>query len=465
MKDTWFRLLLSLAVIFALLGITCGLSLAQPDEIVDVQAYRNSRQAGLIARNRIQPNRYLDSTYTTQSYTNNNVAAKVSAAADAIRAARKADGSWAIDIYGDGNSLANLYGITGMGLLMASEMTADEIPQSEYLNAAMDAGDYLVNQDPNSLLSTDIVFLFGLHKIVTDSNYNQAGLAGLQSFCYDPNFNDPHEVYAFYDSDPNLVSVKHWNLASWVEAANLYAGQDPNLGTWADGIMDLICDDQEAKGGFFYKEFEEEAVTHYCVRTCGQAKVVEVLKRFYADDPDHVNNLKDGLSYLRGLQSDAEGGTSRGGRFSWGGETVNGQLIPWGYETLQDQCYGIQAMAYNFQTTEDNYNKNKGPYWGAGYLIQSMCNDGNIFEDTHGLTRVRVDRNSEAIQALYYSCIEGDVDKSGKVTSFDALRTKKAIDLSGPALVAAQRGADDILKVAVGNNESQIGSFLDMVIQ
>jgi hypothetical protein len=191
------------------------------------------------------------------------------------------------------------------------------------------------------------------------------------------------------------------------------------------------------------------------------------------------------------------------GAFYFGGQTVatttasgtTTVLTPWNMVTLQDQCYGIQAMAYNFQTTwvkRDNY---KSTHWAANYLIKSMTAVGpegyEIFVDRVNFNPAsdistdaaipRTDRNSEAIQALYYSCKEGDINRSGNIIAANALEVARAIvrarrtgnplpqQLNGPEIVAADRNNDyviddsdieAILSDAVGEHQEQIRSFL-----
>jgi hypothetical protein len=559
-ESRWLRVLLLIVAIPVFLGITPKASSAdEPDTIAEVRAYSTPGQASLIARERVNArivNRarqlFKDVAPGTKANTMIDIETIVNKVAGRLVEIQRTDENgyladpdggnfnkgWPRDLSDSDNTtiggafdpndlLPNNYGTVGMGLLMAYEMGFGVTLQgsgqdktivklgsiNNFLNAAKKAGDALVAiaaQDANNLVSTDIVFLYGLSHVVyglplvneipTDSYYTK-GLKGLQAFIGQKSTADA--VDAFYDSaDNNLKQLKLWQMACWVEAAKLYASdmvvpglQNPTM-AWADSLMTKICaEHQDNSGGFYYYQAN---VGNY-VRTAGQAKVVEVLKRFYDHDGDaysaYRTSLKKGLTYLKGLQYNGQSGDSMNGAFYWGGNTsLSGVLTPWNKVTLEDQCYGIQAMAYNFQTTwkkRDNY---KGTYRSANYLINSMMaigpaeeNDYEVFVDrvdfnpanpiNSGTVAVpRTDRNSEAIQALYYSCKEGDVGRSGNIIAYNALKVIKARlnglaaqPLNGPEIVAADRNNDDLITDAdittilgdsVTRHEKPICSFL-----
>lgn len=503
MNDRRHRFFLSLTLIIPIvIGITFNISkAAEPNERIEVGAYNQYNKASL-ARERIsEKSRALDEIPMTPPgpYTMAAIKSKMTYVADQL-VVKQNNGGWAKDLVTGGDVLPNLSGVTGLGLLMAYEMTARMSTDSQnkgyiihdansqkYLDAAMVTGEKLVAQsstDPEILLSTDIIFLYGLSKLTKKAAYNDAGYNGIVAFTSNVNFDTADETYNFYDNpdgngeDDPIRQIKHWNLASWVEAAKLYSKTNAALGTWADNLMARICQDRDALGGFIYNPEKVGIDGIGFVRTASQAKMVEILRRFYKDT--YGDALSKGLTFLKGLQSDDVDGASVSGAFRWGGQSGNNELTPWASITLQDQCYGIQAMSYNFQTTWTNYSLHKGPYWGAGYMLQFMMNS-NLFADDYGdAITIRADRNSEAIQALYYSCKEGDVDKSGKVIAYDALQALKAavgkVTLDGPEVVAARLGTKSvdlntrisaqnalyILKFSVGKT-CNVYSFLDIL--
>ncbi len=155
-------------------------------------------------------------------------------------------------------------------------------------------------------------------------------------------------------------------------------------------------------------------------------------------------------------------------------------------------------MAYNLQTTWKNFNDNKGPYWGSMSLLKYFRNGGLNFADAAVSTILPgnfadpcPDSNGDAFLALYLSCKEGDVTKTGQIEAYDALLTLRTWlgpdyytdvwDSSinrfeyGPSIVAAYRkritGIDvthqilsgcavTILKASVGNPNHDIDTFL-----
>jgi hypothetical protein len=524
-ESRWLRVLLLLVVIPVFLGITPKASSAvEPDTIAEVRAYNTLRQAALIARERVNAGTVIRARQLFKSIaqgkranTMPDISTIVSNVASRMVEIQRTyengydpnNNGWPRDLTDSDNATAdealdpndllpNNYGTVGMGLLMAYKMggalegTGHIKLDSRiaFLDAAKEAGDALVARaavNANNLVSTDIVFLYGLSHVVgeesTSDPYYTSGLNGLQAFIKQNS--DAVTVDTFYsdvsDDLPQLKQLKIWQLANWVEAAKLYARDAGSntvpdvtppltLDAWANSLMSKICDHQDIAGGFCYDDDNKY------VRTAGQAKAVEVLKRFYDRDGeayrDYRTSLKYGLAYLKDLQYNGKGsGDPMNGAFYWGGNTtVSGKLFPWDKVALQDQCYGIQAMAYNFQTIWKKRDSYKGTYLGANYLIKSMMatgpSDRNIYEvfvdrvdfdpasplNSTTVAIPRTDRNSEAIQALYYSCKEGDVDRSGNIIAYNALKVIKAriglIQLNGPEIVAADRNSDGLINDA-----------------
>ncbi|MCL6582202.1 MAG: hypothetical protein K6U11_01050 [bacterium] len=483
MESRWLRILLLLAVMALFLGTAPrASSAAEPNIIAEVRAYNTSQQAALIDLQPIGSGARESSNRAKKLYavpiqpgarfhTMVDISEIVSNVSSRLVDIQRSDHGWPRDLSdsteGPNELVPNNYGIVGLALLAAWDMSSTghreggklkiSRPNSRLLNAARAAGDALLAQDPNKLVSTDIVFLYALSKAVDETRlsrpYYEAGLSGLKEFVKQyPTADAVSDLYEA--SDSGLRQLKIWQMASWVEAAKLYgkeAGlQDPNMGTWADALMAKICEFQDAAGGFYYLQNNGRSY----VRTAGQAKAVEVLKRFYAYQNKPA--LRKGLAYLKGLQFTATKVDPMCGSFYWGGETVDGRLTPWNGISLQDQCYGIKAMAYNFQTTWKRRDFYKGTYWGLNYLIKSMMakvpDQYEVFVDRIGFTvsgeyaTPRVDRNSEAICALYFSCKEGDVTKLGNITAYNALQVLKACvgkgTLLGPQLIAADRSRD-----------------------
>lgn len=526
MENRWLRMFLFLFVITVFLGITLKVSSSaslseSPSFITDVEAFRTRSQANLIGGERAvtggsMVNRAKQLNLNVVAGTKTNTMADISllvnnVAGRLVQIQRTTENEydpnnrgWPRDLIDTDNKTATKvtdpndvlrtnYGTVGMGLLMAYEMDADLVNKEVILNqnsvflaAAKKAGNALVEADANCLVSTDIIFLYGLSKVCNSTNYKVAGSYSLGKFI---DANTPTEVYNYYTNvggaDSPLKQLKLWQLANWVEAAKLYdsaGAKDPNI--WAYHLMEKIVACQDTAGGFYYDKTSGSPIT-YSVRTVGHAKVVEVLKRFYADD--YQAELKKGLAYLKGLQYDnayvpTDVPTMRGA-FYCGGYTVGTTLNPWNKVALQDQCYGIQAMAYNFQTTWQKRDNYKSTYWGANYLIKSMMAAGlgsyEVFVDRKNLDPAssistvdvppRTDRNSEAIQALYYSCKEGDVTRSGNITAYNALEVLKASiglrhavspQLNGPEIVAADRHNDGVINIDPDDNNNDIDAIL-----
>ncbi|MEW5802510.1 MAG: hypothetical protein AB1847_10475 [bacterium] len=521
MESRWLRAFLLLVAIPVLLGITPKSSSAvEPDTIADVAAHNGGKGASLIATQSIGNNGTgisrakilysIDITKGTKNNTAGDIATIVNTVAGRMAEIQRADDDgWTRDLDGSGGLLPNTYGLVGMGLLMAHKMNVKlvgstiqpaSVVQDEFLGAALKAGDALIEKaqtDPNTLVSTDVTFLYGLSRVYGGSNYmetcyHSAGYVGLHAFV---EHHDPNDVCKIYDTVPadastELKQLKLWQMASWVEAAKLYAGSgvdvDTTLSTWADSLMAKICNFQDSAGGFYYAQSSGKNL----VRTAGQAKVVEVLKRFYAQNNTYKSKLKNGLAYLKGLQYGGTDSTRRGS-FYWGGETVGTNLVTWNKVALEDQCYAVQAMAHNFQTRWNKLDNYKGTHWGANYLIKSMMYgpqggyeffvDHKDFDPASTDVYVpRVDRNSEAIQALYYSCKQGNITRSGNNTAHNALQVVNAIigrrkplgtqQMNGPEIVAADRNNDGkindadvsiLIKDSIGDHEP-IRSFLGL---
>ncbi|MEW6382264.1 MAG: hypothetical protein AB1611_22090 [bacterium] len=530
MKSRWLRTLLFLAVIPAFLGTTLKApSAEEPIYRARVGATIDPGQTEVQPIDRdntpVSPSRakelYANQVTVTpgrRSQTMADISAIVTNVADRLVQIQitgtNGNNGWPRDLSDSTKNPANLlpnnYGIVGLSLLAAYDMdvTADRCEGSliiqrrqgsSYLAAACKAGDKLVERaesDPN-LVSTDIIFLHALSKVpavdtADKSEYYQAGLKGLRAFVQ--KYDTAAKVYDLYNSaDINLKQLKIWQLATWVEAAKLYRLRTSGLvGTtfdqWADDLMDKLCSSTclDSAGGFFY---HQSGSSNY-VRTAGQAKAVEVLKRFYSHDATRKANLKAGLAYLKGLQFTSTKVDPSCGLFYWGGETRDGRLSPWNGISLEDQCYGIRAMANNFQTSWKKRDLYKGTYWGLNYLIKSMMasvpDEYEVFVDRMDYTSTgeyavpRVDRNSEAILALYYGCKEGDVTKAGNITAYNALEIVKAhaglVELNGPQIIAADRvrglgdevidddDIDAILKDSVADpDRNPINSLVDVL--
>lgn len=487
-KSIFARLSILLMAILVMAAMFGQNSFAQgPENIVNIGAYNTIEQAKTIKRYYRSNDRAKDPSVDPADPSFNTLDS-LKGIVNAVAADLTNIDNWQSS---SDNWTTGKAGVIGLGLLMAWEMSGtnaisptSDVAGNSYLTQAKAIGNHLKGlADPNVLLSTDIIFLYGLSNVTGDATYATAGFDGLAAF--KDNFSDANAVHAFYTSDypikdPNDIDLKqiaHWNLASWIEAARLYADsgelatqEATVLRTWADELMaETILDQDATTGGFPYN-------TQNYVRTASQAKVVEVLKRFYAVEKSEA--LCKGLAFLQILQSD-KNGTSKNGAFRWGGTIVDAKVDGWNEETIQDQSYAVQAMAYNFQTTWDNYNKFKGPYWGSCFLIQKFYNTSQT-AFVEGAQPPLLDSNSEALQALYYSLKEGDVDRSGKIIAYDALQSLKGsankATLTGPALVAALRTNWDggqknqhitevdalaILNTSVGDNsDCPIRSFL-----
>jgi len=519
-ESRWLRVLLLLVVIPVFLGITPKASSANgPNTIAEVRAYNTPRQAALIVRERVNAatairarHLFKDIFSGKKANTMPDISTIVSNVVGRLVEIQRTEengydlnnnNGWPRDLsdsddttvggdWDPNDVLPNNYGTVGMGLLMAYEMNGalegtghiKLDSRIAFLDAAEKAGDALVARaaaDVNNLVSTDIVFLYGLSHVVHESSdgpYYTSGLNGLQAFIKQNSTADTVDTfYSNVSGDlAQLKQLKIWQLANWVEAAKLYASDASSntvpdvtppltLNAWADSLMSKICDHQDTAGGFCYDDNNKYA------RTAGQAKAVEVLKRFYDRNgeaySDYRTSLKNGLAYLKDLQYNGKSGDPKNGAFYWGGNTRGKTLYPWDKVALQDQCYGIQALAYNFQTTWKKRDSYKGSYLGANYLVKSMMatgpSDKNIYEvfvdrvnfdpasplNSATVAIPRTDRNSEAIQALYYSCKEGDVDRSGNIIAYNALKVLKAriglIQLNGPEIVAADRNNDGLI--------------------
>ncbi len=264
-------------------------------------------------------------------YTNEQIEGAVTAVADP-------NGILDNALDGDGPVIEGRdYGRVGLGFLSAYEMTAflgTLIPVNAAVQHDADSTAYLDQSrliaddfvDPLKLMptqSTDAIFLNGIANIERELNnlqsaasYQAAGVVCLSNF--KSTYNTGSAVKDFYDL--YVGQHKIWNMASWVEAAQLYGET-----AWADEIMTEILALQDNMGGFYYEVNQDD---EFLVRTSGQAKVVEVLKRFYEEE--HETERKQGLAYLRALQSDTIDGdqaTSQSGLFTAFGTTNAAQTM------------------------------------------------------------------------------------------------------------------------------------------
>ncbi|MGA1795769.1 MAG: hypothetical protein ACMUIL_07905 [bacterium] len=379
---------------------------------------------------------------TTTDFSLSQMRTKIEAAADALKDAQ--DGStmgWAFYLPG-GSTASNIYGVVGLGLLRAynltKTMTATVVTANkpEYLAAAEDTADaILAGSFPWQ--ATDYTFLHYYAEVSGDSSYKTTAESDLDSDIIDGN--TPAEVADWLDSIDDGQG-KLWQLANWVEVFQLYSESD-----YADAVVDKIMDryrtvgsGADKVGGFVYN-----TVDNY-VRTLDQARVVEVLKRFYSSTyPTHI---AEGLALLKDLQYN-------NGYFRWGCQLNNatGRVTLFPSILVQDQAFAVKALAYNNQTTSTNFSNHFGTHWAANALMDMQNTSGGFTldpdpDESSEFPNVS-EYNAEALDALHASCGEGDVDRSGQLFPWDALDALKAylgmIDLNGPALVAADRDGDN----------------------
>jgi hypothetical protein len=165
----------------------------------------------------------------------------VVSAADRIIDLQYTDGSWDWDVTDDvgptGITYLNIAGVTAEVLLDAYELTGD----IQYLNAAKDAGDYLITQigDPQKTQRQNvfsIVFLYNLYDASGENQYKNEADAILDHVLYEDNYwtnnngNNcgtdgctasellkAYKNFRSWSGDPTGIVV--WDLYKFVEAA------------------------------------------------------------------------------------------------------------------------------------------------------------------------------------------------------------------------------------------------------
>jgi len=364
------------------------------------------------------------------------------------------DTGWAFYHADAGSGAAdNIYGVIGLGLLRAYNMTKDKsgaditAGKPEYLTTAGKVADAIV--DGNfALQATDYMFLYVYADVSGITSYETEADNGLTSLIAG---RTPAQLAT--DLDANYADQgRIWQLANWVEAFQFYDT------SYADAIVDSIVLDgndyvtagsgADKVGGFVYD------TTNNYVRTLDQARMVEVLTKHYSTT--YATEITEGLALLKDLQYN-------NGYFRWGCQLNANDVTLFTSVVAQDQAFAARALAFNAQTTNDNYDDRIGTYWAANALLNMQDTGGGF--TTNSLTDNISEYNAEALLALHASCREGDVDRTGKVMAGDALSALKAAvgmqDLSGPALLNADRNGDgsitagdalQILQASVGKD-------------
>ncbi|MGA1790967.1 MAG: dockerin type I repeat-containing protein [bacterium] len=396
--------------------------------------------------------------WETASFSAGQTKTIVEDAADALVSAQNAtDKGWVFNLDTGTTTADNIYGAVGLGLLRAYNMTKSksgvdiEASNPNYLTAAGDVADK-IREGGFSLQATDYIFLKYYAEVIGDANYSNYGDTVLNAVIIDTN--TPAEVAAWLDTIDDDQG-KLWQLANWVEVFQLYGDA-----SYADAVVTKILDYDATAGtgsdmvrGFVYD------MSNKYVRTLDQARVVEVLKRYYSTT--HATEIAQGLALLKDLQYN-------NGYFRWACQLNVNDVTLFPSVMVQDQACALKAMAFNAQTTFDNYDNHLGVFWGANALMEMQDLGGGFTTDKQTINISEY--NAEALDALHSSCREGDVDRSGKVMPWDALNTLKAavgmIDLDGPALLAADRNGDgaitamDALKIL----QSSVGKDIAVTV-
>jgi len=396
------------------------------------------------------------SGWETSKFSPSEMRTKVEAAADALHYAQNTSTKgWAFDLDIGGASAANIYGVVGLGLLRAYNLTKTRTgttvtaDKGDYLTAAGETANAIADAilaDSFPLQATDYIFLYYYAQVSGDSSYYMDANGDLQA-----------DIIGSHGSDPNLVAIwlddidedddqgKLWQLANWVEVFQLYGETD-----YADAVVGKIMNRYVPVGtgankvcGFVY-----DTDVKY-VRTLDQARVVEVLKRFYGTVYPTI--ISEGLALLKDLQYN-------NGYVRWGCQlnTGTGNVTLFPSVMVQDQACAVKAMAYTNQTTLVNYDELYGTFWAANALMEMEDTAGGFTTDSipEGIqTRNISEYNAEALDALHASCGEGDVDRDGQVMPWDALDALRAavgmpVGLNGPTLLAADRNGDNVISAA-----------------
>lgn len=315
------------------------------------------------------------------------------------------------------NSIINTDGAeAGLALLRAYKLTRK-----------MDSSGVFVTDGHSNYLKRAVNIAVGVVGNISNDQVTSPADLALLYYLSNNNFLQPkiaREVFFAWGrsalqkiiKDNSYGNLDLMQTANWVEVLQLY-GFTSHADVLANSLKYIPTDD----------------VASY-------AKATEVLKRFY-DNSTYQSEIKAGVDFLNAVQ--------------FNGYFLEEATIFESLDTLvRNQACAIMAQAVNCQTTWNNYSMKKGTYWGANALMAMSSNSQNA---------------AEIISALYYSCREGDVDRSGKITSYDALQALKAavrkVLLSGPSLMAADFDGNDkvtsldaqcILKMSVGKTLSPV---------
>jgi hypothetical protein len=397
--------------------------------------------------------RAVELTWPTTAFSESQMEAAIEATGDLLIDGDPNDIGWAFNVLDQGTEVAdNIYGVIGMGLLRAYNLTKEKSGASitagkpGYLKAAGKVADTLVGGSI-ALQATDYIFLFLYSDLPGKAGYGTTAAADLAAEVLDGNTRTvSNNLDAKYTGQGRI-----WQLANWAEACQL-AGS----AAYADAIVAGIVTDAndymtsgtgaDTVGGFVYDP------NNAYVRTLDQARMLEVLTNHYSGTYD--TEIAEGLALLKDLQY-------TNGYFRWGCQMNVDDVTLFTSVVVQDQAFATRAMAFNAQGTWDNYDARIGTYWAANGLLNMQDNGGGF--TTNSLTDNISEYNAEALLALHASCREGDVDRSGKVIAGDALSALKAAvgmeDLTGPALLNADRNGDgaisatdalNILQASVG---------------
>ena len=478
MKSYFVVLILGLFVAGICFCLCPGNAIALPLPVEVAPSQGNRWSASRI----IEPVRLKDvSSFPTTAFNESQMEAAVEATGDLLIASNPniVDG-WKFNL-GTGTEVAdNIWGVIGMGLLRAYNMTKEQdgayitAGKPEYMTAAGKVADVLKGSS-NPLLAPDCIFLYLYSDASGDAASATAANTALAS-----KISGRSAAQLATDIDTNYVDQgRIWQLATWAEAFQFY---DTN---YADAIVDgIILNDYVTVGSGATKVggFVYDSGNNY-VRTLDQARMLDVLVNYYS--AEYPNQIAEGLALLMDLQGrDPITDIGKNGYFRWGCQLNTGTndvtLFP--SVIVQDQAYAVRAMAFNAQTTWTNYDLRLGTYWAANALLHmhdtDMYGEFTGAYSTQDLSGNISEYNAEALLGLHASCREGDVDRSGRVIAGDALSALKAAvgmeNLTGPALLNADRNGDgdisaddalQILQASVGKVVAvNQGSDIDLVL-
>ncbi|MGA1870733.1 MAG: hypothetical protein ACMUJM_19535 [bacterium] len=254
------------------------------------------------------------------------IEAVIKASADLLLQNQNNDGGWDA-VLGDNDpasaSDAGIIGATALGLLRAKNV--DLTMAGSYQKAASMAGEYLCRLDPNDLTSLDAIFLYYLHRETDDPKYSDQAEAAMSKA--ETRYS---ALINMYDEETLL-----WNLGNLIEAGKLITSD-----FWPNTLIDQILSQENNHydpntGSFIYADSNDN------VRLLGQAKMVEVLKR-YSFAAYHANYLAAAKQFLLDLQvteEDASSDTLIEGSFSWAAQIDDDYLV-------QDQACALRALSY-----------------------------------------------------------------------------------------------------------------------